>query len=79
MAKKEISFEKSLEELQNIVTALEAGNVGLDESLGLYERGVELVRLCNKRLDEAQQRVDAVRTASDGTLTTEPFVGESES
>lgn len=76
MTKKEFSFENALEELQNIVNALEAGNVGLDQSLGLYERGVELVRLCNKRLDEAQQRVDAVRTAEDGSVTVEPFEGE---
>lgn len=76
MSEKEFSFEASLEELQNIVTALENGNVSLDDSLSLYERGVSLVRLCNKRLDEAQQRVDAVRTASDGTVTTVPFEGE---
>ncbi|MBR6727312.1 MAG: exodeoxyribonuclease VII small subunit [Clostridia bacterium] len=76
MTKKEFSFENALEELQKIVNALEAGNVGLDQSLGLYERGVELVRLCNKRLDEAQQRVDAVRTAEDGSVTVEPFEGE---
>ncbi|MBQ8342439.1 MAG: exodeoxyribonuclease VII small subunit [Clostridia bacterium] len=78
MTKKEISFESALEELQNIVNALEAGNVGLDQSLGLYERGIELVRLCNKRLDEAQQRVDAVRIAADGTVSTVPFDGEAE-
>ena len=76
MTKKEISFEAALEELQNIVSALEAGNVGLDQSLGLYERGVELVRLCNSRLDEAQQRVDAVRISADGAVTTAPFGGE---
>ena len=78
MTKKEFSFENALEELQNIVNALEAGNVGLDQSLGLYERGVELVRLCNQRLDEAQQRVDAVRVASDGTATVDRFEGEGE-
>ena len=51
MTKKAFSFEQAIEELQTIVTAMEAGNVSLDESLGLYERGVELVRLCNQRLD----------------------------
>ena len=49
MTKKAFSFEQAIEELQTIVTAMEAGNVSLDESLGLYERGVELVRLCNQR------------------------------
>lgn len=75
MAKKEISFEKALAELQEIVAVLESGSAGLDASLGLYERGIELVRLCNQRLEEAGQRVDAIRLA-DGVLKQEPFVGE---
>ena len=75
MAKKEISFEKALAELQEIVTALESGSAGLDASLGLYERGIELVRLCNQRLEEAGQRVDAIRLA-DGDVKQEPFAGE---
>lgn len=73
MTTKEFSFEQAIEELQTIVTAMEEGNVGLDESLGLYERGVELVRLCNRRLDEAQQRISVVQTAADGTVTTKPL------
>ena len=76
MTKKDFSFEQAIEELQTIVTALEAGNVSLDDSLGLYERGIELVRLCNNRLDEAQQRISMVKTASDGTLQAEPFEGK---
>ena len=76
MAKKEITFEKALEELQAVVTSLEEGKVGLDESLGLFEKGMELVRLCNARLDEAEQRVLAVRTAPDGTLEEAPFESE---
>lgn len=77
MTKKEISFEKSLEELQNIVTALESANVSLDDALKFYERGVELVRLCNDRLNEAHMRVDLLRSNADGTVATEPFAGES--
>ena len=72
------SFEKALEELQQIVASLEDGNVSLDASLGLYERGVELVRLCNRRLEEATQRVDAVCTDADGSVTTRPFAGEND-
>lgn len=76
MTKKAFSFEQAIEELQTIVTAMEAGNASLDESLGLYERGVELVRLCNQRLDEAQQRISVVQTAPDGTVSTKPFAEE---
>lgn len=78
MDKNKFSFEAALAELQGIVEALEAGKAGLDESLALYEQGVELVRLCNQRLDEAGQRVDAVRTAADGTLTVRPFTEDGE-
>ena len=78
MAKQAFSFEKSLAELQKIVAALEAGEVGLDESLKLFERGVELVRLCNARLDEAEQRVLAVRVSGEGTAETTPFGGDAE-
>lgn len=74
MANQEISFEKAMTELQEIVDALEAGNVDLDKSLALYERGVELVLLCNARLDSAQQRVLAVQSGADG-VTTVPFEG----
>ncbi len=76
MADTEFSFESALAELEGIVTALEAGKVGLDESLSLYERGVELVRLCNRRLDEAGQRVEAVRADAEGGLTVKPFTGD---
>lgn len=76
MADKAFSFEKSLSELQKIVEALENGNVGLDESLLLFERGVELVRLCNKRIDEAEQRVLTVRLGEDGTVETVAFESE---
>ena len=75
MADKEFSFERSLAELQALVEALENGNVGLDESLVLFERGVELVRLCNKRIDEAEQRVLTVRVGEDGTVETVSFEG----
>jgi exodeoxyribonuclease VII small subunit len=75
MAEKEFSFEKSLAELQALVEALENGNVGLDESLTLFERGVELVRLCNKRIDEAEQRVLTVRVSDDGKVETVAFEG----
>lgn len=78
MAQQEISFEKALEELQQIVSSLETGNVSLDASLGLYERGVELVRFCNQRLEEVGQRVDVLRMGANGTVSAEPFAGENE-
>ena len=70
-----ISFEDAIVELQGVVEKLEAGKAALEESLALYERGVELVKICNERLDTAQQRVGAVRSGSDG-LVVEVFGAE---
>lgn len=72
--KKEITFEQAVSELQSVVEKLEAGKVALEDALALYERGVELVKICNDRLDTAQQRVSAVRTGTEPTL--EPFGAE---
>ena len=62
--KKEISFEAAIAELQSVVDRLEAGQVALEESLALYERGIALVKICNERLDAAEQRVRTVRPES---------------
>lgn len=59
--KKELTFEQAIAELQEVVEKLEAGKVALEESLTLYERGVELVKICNARLDLAEQRISTVR------------------
>ncbi len=77
MAKKELSFEEALDELQSVVERLEAGKVPLEESLALYERGMELVALCNGRLDHAEQRVNAVKLG-EGGVELQPFGSEAE-
>lgn len=51
------TFERSLSELESIVTSLEAGELGLDESLAAFERGIRLFRECQNALDSAEQRV----------------------
>lgn len=77
MTKKEITFEAALTELQSVVERLEAGKVPLEDALALYERGMELVALCNKRLDDAQQRVSVVRTGAEA-IEIQPFSGEAD-
>jgi exodeoxyribonuclease VII small subunit len=64
----ELSFEKALEELQQIVAKLEQGNLSMDESLTLFERGTELARQCQARLDEAEFRVAQLTRREDGTI-----------
>ena len=78
MAEKEFCFEKALAELEGIVSSLEEGNIGLDQSLRAFERGVELVRLCNARLSEVEQRVLTVTRDENGAAATADFTGEEE-
>ncbi len=59
--KKELTFEAAITELQEVVDKLEAGKVALEESLALYERGVALTKICNERLEAAEQRISVVR------------------
>jgi exodeoxyribonuclease VII small subunit len=56
-APEEMGFSDALAELESIVSALESGQLELEESLARYERGVALLRACQGRLAEAEQRV----------------------
>ena len=53
----DLTFSAALTELEEIVRALETGQLGLEESLALYERGVVLLRTCQAKLADAQQKV----------------------
>jgi len=66
--KNEMTFEVAIARLEEIVRALESGSAPLDKSLALFEEGVALVKLCNNRLDNAEQKVKILTTAPDGTL-----------
>jgi exodeoxyribonuclease VII small subunit len=67
-----MSFEDALAELEGIVRRLESGQVKLDDAIQSYERGAQLKRHCEKKLNEAQQRVDRIVIAPDGAVTVEP-------
>ncbi len=67
-----MSFEDALAELEQIVRRLEAGQVKLDEAILSYERGAQLKRHCEQKLNEAQQRVDRVVIGPDGGIATQP-------
>lgn len=56
-----LSYEKARDELAEIVSKLESGANSLEESLNLWERGEELVAICQKWLDDAKERIDKVR------------------
>jgi exodeoxyribonuclease VII small subunit len=67
-----MSFEDALAELEQIVRRLEAGQVKLDDAIQSYERGAQLKRHCEHKLNEAQQRVDRIVVGPDGTVGSEP-------
>ncbi len=70
------SFEASMGRLEQIVRAMERGDVALEESLKLFQEGTELVRSCQKLLDEAQLQVKRIMTAPDGSPMEEDFQDE---
>ena len=69
----EITFESSLRELERIVEELEEGDLPLERSLELFEQGVKLSRECQKRLDEAERKVEILLKGSDGSYSPAPF------
>ena len=70
-------FEEALEKLEEIVHRMEAGEVTLEESLKAFEEGIKLSRLCAKKLDEADRRVE-ILLREEGALTAKPFAEEEE-
>ena len=70
------SFEASMQRLEQIVRAMERGDVPLEESLKLFQEGTELVRSCGKLLDEAQLQINKIIVASDGNPVEEAFRDE---
>ena len=70
-------FESAIGELETIVKTLEAGDLSLEQSLQLFERGVELSRFCHTRLEDAERRIEILsqsgeREAAPETLTLSP-------
>ena len=76
MSESKKSFEESMGRLEQIVRAMERGDVALEESLKLFQEGTELVRSCQKLLDDAQLQVKMIMTASDGSPVEEVFQDE---
>jgi len=68
------TFESNMQRLETIVRALERGDVPLDESLKLFQEGTELVKSCEKLLNEAQMQIKKVSSTADGTPVEEDFI-----
>jgi exodeoxyribonuclease VII small subunit len=62
----DMTFEVAMAELEQVVTQLERGDVALDASIALYERGAELKALCESKLKTAEEKVAAITLNGDG-------------
>jgi len=67
------SFEKALLELETIVEKMEAGDSSLDESLALFEKGVQLARFLREELSNAEKKVEILLKNAEGQVQGEPF------
>lgn len=76
MNQKNRTFEENMQRLEQIVRAMERGDAPLDESLKLFQEGTQLVRSCEKLLDDAQLQVNKIATAADGSPVEEAFADE---
>lgn len=69
----QLSFESALAELESIVRSLEKGETALEDSIVSYERGVALKNHCEKKLREAQAKIETITIGKDGEASTAPF------
>ena len=70
------NFEEALAELDQIIAEIEGGQVGLEESLAKYERGNFLIQHCRGVLNTAEQQIEVLSKAADGSLTVSPMQNE---
>ena len=76
MAEKELSFEESMDRLEQIVNGLERGDVTLQDSMALFAEGTALIRNCTELLTKAELQVVRLQQGPDGAPEESPFTGK---
>ena len=74
----EKKFEAALARLEELVKELEQGDLPLERSLKLFEEGIKLSRICNRRLEDAERRVEILLKDEAGNIVAQPFNEEEE-
>ncbi len=74
----EKKFEAALARLEEIVQELEKGDLPLEQSLKLFEEGIKLSRICTKRLEDAERRVEILLKDKAGNMLAQPFEEQEE-
>lgn len=76
--KKVIKFEDALKRLEEIAGIMENNDLTLDESMKVFQEGVELAKICHQKLDEAEKKINVLTKGNDGELREEEFYTEEE-
>jgi exodeoxyribonuclease VII small subunit len=74
----QIKFEKAMQRLEQIVDDLEKGELDIDKSLEIFEEGIKMSRVCSKKLNEAEAKIEKLTQNQKGELVTELFPTEDE-
>ena len=69
----ELKFEKAIQRLEKIVDDLEKGELDIDKSLEMFEEGIKMSRICSKKLNEAEAKIEKLTRNQKGELITELF------
>lgn len=69
-----IDFEKALQQLEEIAVKLEDGDLGLDESISQFEKGMKLAKFCRQKLDEAERKIEILQKGADGQVSVKEVV-----
>ena len=69
----EVKFEKAMTRLESIVEELERGDLNIDKSLEVFEEGIKMSRVCSKKLNEAEAKIEKLTKGKKGDLVTELF------
>ncbi|TDT61939.1 exodeoxyribonuclease VII small subunit [Fonticella tunisiensis] len=76
--KKNMKFEEAIQRLEEIVNVIEDDSLSLEESIKIFQEGMELAAICNKKLDEAERRISVIMKGENNNLTEEDFIPEEE-
>lgn len=71
--KKKMTFEEAMNRLEEIARALDTGDLPLEESIKMFEEGMQLIEFCQARLEEAEKKVQKLSRSSDGSFQTSPL------
>ncbi|MFO7815573.1 MAG: exodeoxyribonuclease VII small subunit [Halanaerobiales bacterium] len=74
--KKDLTFEKAIQELEEIVEALEEGGLPLEASLEKFSRGIELIKYCNQKLSETEKKIEVLIKEDEEIQGIVPFEDE---